>query len=432
MNSNVAQAFVDAGFEKLEGKGRQGDFVHAGQVMGTADGFKNVSKIWLDQTLTYDQMFDRLDSDKAKSHDITCTVKDMLPTVMNGKFGFLYRPKEEFYVPTEHALNQLAIKTDIGTWYANSLRENPLKPGKEGDEASDYKYTRDAQDAETLVHVVKNGLRRLDQAKKFFFRLRDDGTMRAFLTERFAVIDNRWVMEQMRKIIPGGRFSHWKGDADNIYGNVLVPDSIREEKDSDYGGMLSLGNSEIGMRRLSAVPSVFRAICMNGCIWDQEKGKEIAKVHRGKINLEMLALQMKEGLNAQIPLVAVGIERFLKTRQYAWDGAEVSIKPVIAQLALDQKFDKKKASAVLKAWAVEKDNEGYSLFGLMNAVTRAGQTFDDNNTWVQFDEVGGQLMLGGENILNRLVTKAKSLTTDEVDEVFTGKGKKNKELALAV
>ncbi len=77
----------------------------------------------------------------------------------------------------------------------------------------------------------------------------------------------------MRKLIPGGRLSHWRGDADTLWGNVLIPDTIRQESDSDYGGMVSIGNSEIRERRITSRPSVFRAICFNGCIWDREAGQ---------------------------------------------------------------------------------------------------------------------------------------------------------------
>ena len=98
---------------------------------------------------------------------------------------------------------------------------------------------------------------------------------------------------------------------------MLIPDTIREESDSDYGGMLSIGNSEIGERRISSMPSIFRAICMNGCIWDQTAGKGINQVHRGKIDLDQLFLVIKENLEVQIPLLPQGIERLLGTRRMA-------------------------------------------------------------------------------------------------------------------
>lgn len=405
-----------AGLVKLEGnaeKKNAGQFVLDGQPLATKDGFKNVSALWLPKTLTYDQGFERLDADKAQSLDIKATVRDMVPSVdANGNFAFLYRPTETYYRPTVHAMGQIGNWADTGTWFVQNMLDNPQ------DYKGRQKYARDRVDAETLAAVIRNGFRRLDQQKSFFWRARVDGTLRAMLTDRFAVVDNRWFLEKLKAFIPGGRLSHWRGDGDTVFGNVLIPDTIREEKDSDYGGMLSIGNSEIGERRVSSMPSIFRAICMNGCIWGQTKGKGIKQVHRGAINLEHLALEIKENLNVQIPLLPQGIDRFLNTRTYAWDGC--TIKPVIAQVAKEFKLAKGQASAVLKGWNLESKltpELGHTLFGVINAITRAGQEFD-NAAWVSFDEIGGELAEYEQKDVDTVVKRAKSLAVKEVEEMF--------------
>ncbi len=52
--------------------------------------------------------------------------------------------------------------------------------------------------------------------------------------------------------------------------------------------MVSVSNCEIGKRALGSLPSLFRAICMNGCIWGQAYGEKIKVVHRGEIDLDQL------------------------------------------------------------------------------------------------------------------------------------------------
>lgn len=243
--------------------------------------------------------------------------------------------------------------------------------------------------------------------------------MRAMLTERYAQVDNRWFVELLSGIVPGGRLSHWKGDADTIYGNILIPDSIRAETDSEYGGMLSIGNSEIGERRISSRPSIFRAICMNGCIWGQTKGEGIKRVHRGKINLDAFAIEIKKNLNDQIPLIATGIDKFLKTRVIGCDGT--SMKPVFAQLAKQFKWGRKEASDVLNAWHVESKltpDLGSTLFGVINAITRAGQEQQSPAKWVDFDTYGGELMDYSKDDFSKVVSRAKSLDVEEVEEMF--------------
>jgi hypothetical protein len=336
--------------QKLVGVGKTGDAVLNHQELASKQGFKHVAKHWYNTgTMSYEAGLELIAKGKSQTEDITATVHEMLPSVNNnGEFVMKYKDGREFR-PTEHAIMQMGNWAGTGTWYVTSLLSNPE------DLKGRQLYARDRGDAETLATVLKNGFRRVHQKgkdKPFFWRTRKDGTLRAMLTDRFAVVDNEWFVNALRTLIPGGRLSHFKefGDSDTIYGNVLIPDTIREEKDSDYGGMLSVGNSEIGERRVSSLPSVFRAICMNGCIWDQVKGKGIKQVHRGKINLEKLFLEIKENLNKQIPLLPQGIDRLLGTRTYVWDGA--SVLPLIAEFATENRLGKKAATSVLEAYRV--------------------------------------------------------------------------------
>lgn len=405
-----------AGLTQLTGNDslkNQGSFVLTGQPLATDKGFRNVSHIWYDKTMDYSAGLAKLAADKAQTHDIQATVAEMVPTVNDkGEFVFLHRPTEGYFKPTKHAMGQVGNWADTGTWFVQNMLENPEDyKGRE-------KYARDRGDAETLARVIANGFRRLDQKKKFFWRTREDGTMRAMLTDRYAVVDNRWFIELLAKLIPGGRLSHWRGDGDTLYSNVLIPDTIREEKDSEYGAMLSIGNSEIGERRVSSLPSIFRAICMNGCIWGQEKGKGIRQVHRGAIKLDALALEIKENLNVQIPLALTGIDRFLGTRSYAWDGCEA--KPVIAQIAKQFKLGKGHANGVLDAYGTEAKltpDLGHTLFTVINAVTRAGQKYEAKD-WVAFDEIGGEMAQWDGDEFGKVIKRAKSLGVKDVEEMF--------------
>ena len=262
--------------------------------------------------------------------------------------------------------------------------------------------------------MVNNGVRRLDDSKKYRLRTYTDGTLRAFLTEKYAEIDNRWYLELLSNIIPNGRLSHWRGDADTVYGNILIPDTIREESDSDYGGMISVGNCEIGKRRISQIPSLFRAICMNGCIWDQAQGMGIKKVHLGKIDLEELATKIRINIEAQIPLLPDGIERFLGIR--SMECGEAKVKQVVAAISVNNKFNSNEATEILTQW-VQHERDDRNLFGIVNAVTRAGQEFD-NEKWVKFDEIGGRLATMGDKQWDKLVTSAATIDEDDLAKVY--------------
>jgi hypothetical protein len=212
--------------------------------------------------------------------------------------------------------------------------------------------------------------------------------------------------------------SHWKGDADSMFGNILIPDTIRKETDSDFGGMLSVGNSEIGTRRISSLPSVFRAICMNGCIWDQKSGKGINKVHKGAVDFMELEKLIIENLEEQIPLLPVGIERMLGLRAYGC--GDTGTQSLLAQTAIDHNLSKKQIKAVYQGWGAEAailgQREAKTAYGLMNAITRAGQTFDSNEQWVRFDTIGGEFVNMDRTSWDKFRSRADGLTTKQIDK----------------
>ena len=275
----------------------------------------------------------------------------------------------------------------------------------------------DEQDADVMTYLANNSLRRLDQDKEYRLRTYTDGTCRAFVTDKYAPIDNRWYLDQLRENLPEGRLSHWRGDEDTIFGNILLPDTIidyGQSDDSDYGGMLSIGNCEIGKRRISQVPSLFRSICLNGCIWGQCKGKEIKKRHIGEIDLGELSYAIYENIEAQLPLLDAGVRKLLALRELEVE--EAKMQQVFATVAMDHKLTKKEVSEVFSQWG-QFEREDRNLFGVVNAVTRAGQTLD-NMSWVRFDGIGGQLMDTSESRWAGILNRAASLQDKDLEKVY--------------
>jgi hypothetical protein len=285
------------------------------------------------------------------------------------------------------------------------------------------KYERDQKDAETLLRVFQNGFRRIEGDKEFRFRTYGDGTLRAMLSDRYAVLDNVWYLETLAELFKeiGGdepRLSHWKGDADTLFGNVLIPDTCRQESDSDYGGMISVSNCEIGKRRLSQVPSVFRAICMNGCIYDQEHGENIRQVHRGAINLNDMRAEIANNIHEQIPLMAEGVARFLtlKDKTIAKD---VKLSNVFAMVAYENamSFGVKGQAATMVKKFQDFEAGNRNLFGIVNAITRAGQEYD-NTEWVRFDTIAGKLMNISDAAWENLQARAKAIDPKVYNKVY--------------
>jgi len=393
-------------YQKLEmtADKRVGSFVSNLQGR-TGVGFEknsHVHKDWYATTMSYEDAMENLQRGVDEREDILAPVKDIQAIVNDGgEFSFEVQDRE--FVPTDWALQQFSIRSKV----PSSTVIQKLRSQEDADDV----------DSEVMAHLANNSLRRLDQDKIYRMRTYTDGTCRAFVTDKYAPIDNRWYLDQLRDNLPEGRLSHWRGDEDTIFGNILLPDTIidyGQSDDSDYGGMLSIGNCEIGKRRISQVPSLFRSICLNGCIWGQCKGKEIKKRHIGEIDLQELSYAIYENIEAQLPLLDAGIRKLLALRELEVEDAKM--QQVFATVAMDHKMTKKEVSEVFRQWGqFERDDR--NLFGVVNAVTRAGQTLD-NMSWVRFDGIGGSLMDTSESRWAGILNRAGSLQDKDLEKVY--------------
>ena len=393
-------------YEKLQinSSADAGSFVRTLQG-NTGTGFQDgthVHKDWWAKTKTYEQVMQDAQVAVQNREDIMVKTKDISCVAKDGDFFFQLNDGRKFR-PTDHSIEQFSVRTDIPS--STFLREMR--------KSEDF----DAHDANTMAIVGNNALRHIDKDKEFRLRTYTDGTCRAFVTDKYAPIDNRWYLETLAEFIPGGRFSHWRGDEDTIYGNILIPDTIMDygSDDSDYGGMISVGNCEIGTRRISQTPSLFRAICMNGCIWGQTAGEKIRRVHRGNIDLDVLKTEIAKNIQYQIPLLAPGIKTFLATR--AMETGKASVKGIIAAYASDYKLSKREATEFLNQYG-EYEAGNRNLFGIINGLTRAGQKFD-NTTWVRFDEIAGSLMGTSADRWNTILRRADTFTDKDYEKVFS-------------
>ncbi|MAS86517.1 MAG: hypothetical protein CMH30_00860 [Micavibrio sp.] len=369
--------------------------------VGFQDGM-HVHKDWYAKTIAFEDALDMAEDAYNAREDILAPVKQIQGSV-NSDNEFVFMVGDREFKPTDHSLQQFSIRSKVPS--SSVLRELRKQ--------EDY----DSQDADVMSYLANNALRRLDQDKVFRLRTYKDGTCRAFVTDKYAPVDNRWYLEVLQTIIPDGRLSHWKGDEDTIYGNILIPDSIMDygqDDDSDYGGMVSIGNCEIGKRRITQSPSLFRSICLNGCIWGQVKGKEIRKRHIGDINLEHLEAEIHANVTEQLSLIPQGLDLFLSTKQM--ENGDVSMTNIIAAICSQEKIGKRESREVINQYA-EYENHERNLFGVVNAITRAGQEFD-NETWYKLDNVGGSLINMGEDRWSAVKKRADTFQDADLEKIF--------------
>lgn len=374
---------------------------------------------WYGKTISIDDGIEQINDEKRKRVDINCTLKEMRLGLNDDNQIIVEHLDGREFVPTDHALKQMATRMHVPHTMLSVYREPVCSPNGK------VKFNRDRQDAEILLSLFKNGIRdnRVESDKSFRWRTYTDGTLRAMLTEDYNIIDNTWYMQTLkgtfeRMGLDEPRIMKWRGDADTLYGNLLLPDSVMPQDDSDYGGMISVGNCEIGIRRLSLSPSIFRAICTNGVVIGQAKGVSYSKVHRGNFELASIASNIFVNLNNQIPLLKQGIGEFLKAKDRKWDES-IPAANIFAQLAIEQKLTpglKGQATQIVTEFA-NYEKEHRSLFGVMNAITRAGQNLDPVD-WVRFDTLAGDLLNMSDREWTNFQNRARVIDNVARDKVF--------------
>lgn len=415
-----------------------GDFVfnlqgHHGK--GTDEKFTHVHKDWMKNgCMSFDDALEQVDAQRKQLKDYNISLRSIRPIVDDGKIALEF-PDGAKYYPTAKCLQDFATVGRTSGGMLKSLVE-PIEHSNKKDKQTGEKiieFERDEIDAGLAVTILENTLfraDRIDQDKIRLFRCwSDDNTLRTMLSEKYAIVNNAMVLEWFKELIPGGMVSHFKGDADRLACNILIPDSIREEEDSDYGGMISCGNSEIGTGNIFSQPSVFRSICMNGCIWGGEKGTEVKKRHRGEIDLAVLKEMIRHNLQKQIPLINDGIDLMLDSKKMKCEesGVMVSMRKMFAEISKWFKLSKVEATNVMQHWSTEHaiiGDAARSNFGIQAALTRYGQTVKtkdgrfDTDTWQRFDRMGGELMTTTETVWNTLVKRAATLSEKELEKAF--------------
>lgn len=394
---------------KLSANGmtRNGEFVKTLQGatgVGFAEGF-HVHRDWMAKTITYDQALAIDANAKASRHDYVVNpsqfkfvvgsqdgTKDLCAIELSNGLQFL---------PTDHSWPQISIK--IGVKSSSILREM----------AND---SPDLQDVEAMVKLANNAMRGLKPDSELFFRTYDNGTLRACFSGKYANIDNAWFIQSLQTLLPSGRLSHWNGDEDTIFGNLLLPDNmvhVADDDDSDFGMMLALSNCEIGKRSFSVLPGLFRSICLNGNIWDAVKGTALKRKHMGEIKLETMFDALKDTITKQLPLAQTYVDKMLATRML---NIKATPKTVLAMLAKQCKLEPHEAKTALDAYETLESKDS-SLFGLVNAITRMAQTRSPSRQF-EIDCMSSGLIDMGRDAWDTLNIRANALGISDLEEIF--------------
>ena len=374
-------------------------------------------KGWMKNTISMDDALDKVATAARSRRDMLTEFRNMKVSVDNN--GALcvknLASGKEFY-PTEYAWKKICgwhnMPTNTVEHFTTDF--NHKEPGQV--------IRRNKVDSEIAESWFERQRKSVDPDKKFLFRTYDDGTLRTMVSDRYAIIDNAWYLNTLKDLFKsiGGdepRFCHWRGDEDTLYGNLLLPDSIREEDDSDYGGMISLGNCEIGKRVMSQYPSTFRSICTNGLIIGQHKGYQIRKKHIGDIDYDDLRRRIADNIHKQIPLIQAGIDKFLSMKTRKVESVSMARMITIVAKTYNIGLGAKGAIHTVLDEYREHESEYKNMFGIVNAITRAGQKLD-NEEWVRFDSIAGSIADLPSSQWEAMQNQAKSLSKEDIEKAY--------------
>jgi len=273
---------------------------------------------------------------------------------------------------TKSGLNSLRSFTDIPSSMISFLEERGFE--------------------EDLTRFVNSELNRREQdwsndgkeSREFRVRVRQDDNgndaVRAVVSGRYGVIDNHEAMEMIANSLPSlsdALASHISNDGDDIFGNVLLPDYMKSEPDSDYGVGIAFRNSEIKNSTFNISPFLFRAICLNGMIWGrQDSSIQINQKHLG--NIDRAELQQK--VNHAVKVALTQGNDLLTLLGHSKKVKVDNPLQVIAQLSRDNGMTIEQGRAWHKGYLeslTEANGQLHdrSAFGIVNGLTRSAQLY---------------------------------------------------------
>ena len=276
---------------------------------------------------------------------------------------------------TKGGINSLRLFTDIPSSMISFMQER-------GYEDELVKFVNDELNRRESEWTNKG-----KEPRDFRIRTRHDEegntVARAIVSERYGVIDNLEALEMIIDALPKGSSlkdalaSHLHNDGDDMYGNLLLPDNMKSEPDSDYGVGIAFRNSEIRNATFKVSPFLFRAICLNGMIWGRQNSDiRVNQRHMGKIDRVELGKEVRHAI-----AVALTQGNDLLTLMGHAKNVEVpNVEQTIAQLSRDNKLTAVQGKLWHKGYIESLTEESghvheKTVFGIVNGLTRSAKEY---------------------------------------------------------
>jgi hypothetical protein len=249
-----------------------------------------------------------------------------------------------------------------------------------------YYHKMEEEAPELLAENVNTWLQKT--RKEFFIRGLGD-SVRAFLSDRYRVIDHLDVLYCSLNELQAHEAEVEDCFLSEIEMNIKVKsqrlrDFVRHKDDLIMGGLL-LTNSETGHKALRLEPRLFRVKCSNGMIVEELVIREIHLGNADEADNEIFYLTLRRSIQG----VFKGFGKIVNVLR---ESTEIKIKnpqKMISNVVEHYRLSEAQRDNILMAFGAEPE---YDKYGIANAITLAAQKEETWEKSVELERIGGNLI----------------------------------------
>jgi len=309
-------------------------------------------------------LIEELERQKPLKQDEPVNSSQIRMVLVENQPRFQIKETDSFSI-TEPCHSQIAEKLEI-----------PLK----------YYHRMDWETPELLAENVNTWLKRSE--KEFFIRRLGD-SVRAFLSDRYRVIDHLDVLYCALNELQAHDAEIEACFLSEIEMNIKVKsqklrDFVRHKDDLIMGGIF-ITNSETGHKALRVEPRMFRVKCSNGMIVEEMVTREIHIGNGDEIYDEIIYLSIRRSIRELFG-------RFGEIIQVLRESSEIKVKnpqKLIHNVVEHCRLSETQRDNILMAFGAEPE---YDQYGIANAVTLAAQREETWEKAVEMEKLGGRLV----------------------------------------
>jgi hypothetical protein len=269
--------------------------------------------------------------------------------------------------------------------------------------------------------------------KRVFTRFREskDGNQlccRALFSDRYAVCDSNILIAMVADALTASereqaRVHRLSYDGDELLCNLVWPGCDRQLGEAYQVG-IAIQTSEIGTLRMQVQPWIGRLVCANGLIVCTPTGQAVSKRHVGKIDLNLLAGDIRATVGSALAQADRALVQFEAGRRVELADAE----RIIIQLGRDHRLTTEQTKGWLRGHdaTLSEPNVGdASAFSIINGLTRSAQESELATERTQLEALAGRILVPRFDALypeilaewRRIETRA-SMLSDEVVSAY--------------